>query len=57
MLFVLEPKKFCYPEQREDNSHSLHMGQSKFSYGLTFWFISIENGAKQKSEKNLESRN
>ena len=53
MLFVLKPKKFCNPEQREDNSYSLHMGQSKFSYELTFWFISIENGGKQKSKNTL----
>ena len=26
------------------------MGQSKFSYELKFWFISIENGGKQKSK-------
>ena len=36
----------------EDNSYNLPMGQSKFSYELTFWFISIENGGKQKSNKN-----
>ena len=29
------------------------MGQSKFSYELTFWFISIENGGKQKSKNTL----
>ena len=29
------------------------MGQSKFSYGLTFWFISIENGGKQNSKSAL----
>ena len=28
------------------------MGQSNFSYELTFWFISIENGGKQKKTKN-----
>ena len=39
-------KKFCKPEQMEDNSNNLPMGQSKFSYELTFWFISIENGGK-----------
>ena len=33
------------------------MGQSKFSYELTLWFIWIENGGKQKSKKYLESRN
>ena len=38
--------KFCKPEQREDNSNNLLIGQSKFSYELTFWFISIENGGK-----------
>ena len=53
MFFVLKPKKFCYQEQREDNSYKLHMGQSKFSYELTFWFISIENGVKQKSTNTL----
>ena len=39
----------CKPEQTEDNSYNLPMGQSKFSCGLMFWFISIENGGKQKS--------
>ena len=29
------------------------MGQSKFSYELTFWFISIENSGKQKSNYTL----
>ena len=42
MLFVLKPK------QREDNSYNLPIGQSKFSYELKFYFISIENGGKQK---------
>ena len=41
--------KFCKPEQREDNSYYLPMGQSKFSYELMFWFLSTENGGKQKS--------
>ena len=36
-------KKFCKPEQSEDNSYNIPIGQSKFSYELTFWFISIEN--------------
>ena len=29
------------------------MGPSKFSYELTFWFISIENDGKQKSKNTL----
>ena len=29
------------------------MGQSKFSYKLMFWFISIENGGKQKIKNTL----
>ena len=37
----------------EDKSYNLPMGQSKFSYKLMFWFISIENGAKQKSQNTL----
>ena len=41
-------QKFCKLEQWEDNSYNLPMGQNKFSYELTFWFISIENGGKQK---------
>ena len=45
--------KFCKPERREDNSYNLPMGKSKFSYELTFWFISIENGGKQKSKSTL----
>ena len=45
--------KFLKPEQKEDNSNNLPIGQSKFSYELTFWFISIENGGKQKSKNTL----
>ena len=45
--------KFCKPEQRKDNSNNLPIGQSKLSYELTFWFISIENGGKQKSKNTL----
>ena len=33
--------------------HNLPMGQRKFSYELTLWFISIENGGKQKSKNTL----
>ena len=29
------------------------MGQSKFSYGLMFWFIAVENGGKQKFKNTL----
>ena len=29
------------------------MGQSKFGYELTFWFISIKNSGKQKSKNTL----
>ena len=43
-------RKFCKLEQREDNSYSIVMEQRKLSYELTFWFISIENGGKQKSK-------
>ena len=32
---------------------TLLMGHSKFSYELTFWFISMENGGKQKSKTTL----
>ena len=45
--------KLCKPEQREDNSYNLTMGQSKFSYELTFWFILIKNSGKQKSKNTL----
>ena len=45
--------KFCKPEQRENNSNILPIGQSKFSNELTFWFISIENGGKQKSKNTV----
>ena len=44
---------FCKPEQREDNSNNLPIGQSKFSYEFIFWFISNENGGKQESENTL----
>ena len=37
----------------EDNSNNITIGQSKFSYALTFWFISIENDDKQKSKNTL----
>ena len=53
MFFVLEQNKFCNPELREDNSYNHPMGQSKFGYELTFWFITIENGGKQKSKNTL----
>ena len=53
MLFVFKPKKICKPEQREDNCYNLPMGQCKFRYELTFWFISIENGGKQKDRNTL----
>ena len=53
MLFVLKPKKFCNPEQREDKSYNLHIGQSKSSYELAFWFISTKNGGKQKGKNTL----
>ena len=33
------------------------MGQNKFCYELTFWFISIENGGKQKSKNTLKVEN
>ena len=45
--------KFSKPGQREDNSYNLFIGQSKFSYKLTFWFISIENRGKQKSKNTF----
>ena len=45
-------KKFCKSEQREDNSYNLPIGQSKLAM-LTFWFISIVNDGKQKSEISL----
>ena len=51
MLFVLKPMKFCLPEQREEYSNNLPMRQRKFSYELTFLFISIKNGGKQKKVK------
>ena len=41
-------KKFCKPEQREDNYYNPPMGESKLSYALTFWFISIETVANKK---------
>ena len=46
-------KKVCKPEQREDISDNFPMGQSKFRYELTFWFISIENDGKQKNKNTL----
>ena len=46
-------KKFCKPEQREDNSYNPPMEQSTFSYESTFYFISIENGDKQKNKTTL----
>ena len=45
--------KFCKPKQKEDNSYYLTMGQIKFSYELTFWFILIKTSGKQKSKNTL----
>ena len=42
-------KKFCKHKQEDDNLYNLPMGQSSYTYELTFWFISIENGGKQNS--------
>ena len=36
-----------------DNSYNLTLGYSKFSYELTFWFISIQSSGKQKSKNTL----
>ena len=33
------------------------MEQSKFNYELSFWFISIENGGKQKGKNPLRVKN
>ena len=52
-LCIETQSKFCKPEQREDNSYNLTMGQSKFSYELTFWLILIKNSGKQKSKNTL----
>ena len=49
-LFYWNQHKLCKPEQKEDTSYNLPMGQSKFSYELMFWLNSIENGGKQKSK-------
>ena len=54
VLCIEAKKKFCKPEQREDNPYNLPMWQRKVSYELTFWFISIENGGKQKSKNALK---
>ena len=48
MFFVLKPKDILKPEQKEYNSYNLPMRQSKFSYELTLWLISIKNFDKQK---------
>ena len=45
-------KKICKPEQGKITCN-LSMGLSKFSYELTFWFISIKTGGKQKSKNTL----
>ena len=45
--------KFCKPEQKEVNSYNLSMGQSKFSYELMFWLISVENDGNQKNKNTL----
>ena len=37
----------------EDNSYNLAIGQSKFSFELTFWFILVKNSDKQKSKTTL----
>ena len=48
MLFVLKPKENLLTRKKGNNSDNHPMGQSKFSYELTFWYISIKNGGKQK---------
>ena len=57
-------RKFCqswgptlttlvFSDEGKEDPNNLPMGQSKFSYALTFWFISFENGGKQKSKNTL----
>ena len=50
VLCIETQRNFVKPEQRDDNSYNLPMGQSKFSYELTFWFISIKSVGKQNSK-------
>ena len=57
MLCFKTKRNLVNQKQREDNSYNLPMGQSKLSYELTFWFISIENGGKQKSKNTLRVQN
>ena len=49
MFFVLEQKKIV-KKNKGKITYNLPMGQSKFNYELTFWFISIENGGKQQNK-------
>ena len=40
--------KVCKPEQREDNSYNLLMGQSKFSYELMYGSIQLKTVANKQ---------
>ena len=52
-LCIEAKRLFVNRNKKEDISYNLPMGQSKLSYELTFWLISIENGGKQKSKNTL----
>ena len=49
----IETKIYYVNQNKGKITHNLPMGQSKFSYELMFWFISIENGGKQKRKNTL----
>ena len=52
-LCIKTNNNFVIQNKGENNSYNIHMGKNRFSYELTFWFISIENGAKQKRKNTL----
>ena len=49
----IETKNNFVNQNKGKITYNLPMGQSKCSYKLTFWFILIENGGKQKSKYTL----
>ena len=46
-MLGIETKRNVVNQNKGKITYNLSMGQSKFSYELTFWFVSIETVAKK----------
>ena len=54
---INKPKRNFINQNKGKITYNILMGQSKFSYEMTFWFITVEKRWQAKKEKYLEGRN